>query len=89
MGTPGLAAESSRRRDAALARVARACAGATTIQFRLDAPTGPPVGIAPVPRTGDAYGYATVNVPLTGVSGRRDVCLVLADGVPVATCSLD
>ncbi|MDQ4051195.1 MAG: glycoside hydrolase family 3 C-terminal domain-containing protein [Actinomycetota bacterium] len=72
-------------RDAALsggvrtftAQVARAAAGGTTLQVRLDDPvTGPLVGTAHVPSTGGGYSYTTVRASVAGAAGRREVYLV-------------
>ena len=70
------------------AQVAKASAGGATVQVRLDSPTGRLVGTAPVASSGDVYSYTTVTAPLTGVSGRHDVYLVLGDGVRLSTFSL-
>lgn len=59
------------------AHVARAAAGSTTLQVRLDDPvTGPLIGTVQVPSTGGVYSYATVRATVTGTAGRRDVYLV-------------
>ena len=49
------------------AQVARAAAGGTTLQVRLDDPvTGPLVGTVQVPSTGGVYSYTTVRAAVTG-----------------------
>jgi beta-glucosidase len=70
------------------ARVAKESAGAGRIEVRLDSPGGPLAGAAEVAGTGDRYRYATVTTGLTGVSGRRDVYLVLSGGVRLVDFSL-
>jgi beta-glucosidase len=84
-------------RDAALgagartftAQVARAAVGGTTLLVRLDDPvTGPLVGNAQVPSTGDVYSYATVRASVAGAAGRHDVYLVPADDLRLSRFSL-
>jgi beta-glucosidase len=70
------------------AQVAKASGSDTTIQVRLDSPTGRLVGTAGVPSTGDVYAYTTVTASLSRVSGHHDVYLVLGDGVRLATFSM-
>jgi beta-glucosidase len=70
------------------AQVAKASAGSATVQVRLDSPTGRLVGTVPVASSGDVYRYTTVTAPLTRVSGRHDVYLVLGDGVRLSTFSM-
>jgi beta-glucosidase len=70
------------------ARIAKEGPGSATIQVRLDSPTGPLLGTAQVPSTGDVYSYTTVTAPLAAATGRHNVYLVLGDGVRVATFSL-
>jgi beta-glucosidase len=71
------------------ARIAKEGPGSATIQVRLDSPTGPLLGTAQVPSTGDVYSYTTVTAPLAAATGRHNVYLVLGDGVRVATFSLN
>ncbi|HEU5472252.1 MAG TPA: glycoside hydrolase family 3 C-terminal domain-containing protein [Actinophytocola sp.] len=71
------------------ARVARAEAGPTSIQIRLDDPVnGRLVGTATVPSTGDKYVYTTATARLTGASGRHDVYLVFTGDQRISTFSL-
>jgi beta-glucosidase len=70
------------------ARVAKASAGSTTVEVRLDSPTGQVIGTAAVPSTGDAYTFATVTAPLAAATGRHSVYLVLGNGVRLTTFSL-
>ena len=59
------------------AQVARAAAGGTTLQVRLDDPvTGPLLGTVQVPSTGGLYSYNTVRASVAGAAGRHDVYLV-------------
>jgi beta-glucosidase len=74
--------------DTFTARVANPGAGTGSIEIRLDSPTGPLVGTAAVPSTGDVYAYATTTAPLSGAAGRRDVYLVLDPGLRLATFSI-
>jgi beta-glucosidase len=74
--------------DTFTARVAKASAGATTIQVRLDSPSGRLLGTAQVAGTGDAYNYDTVTAPLATATGRHSVYLVLGNGVRLSTFSL-
>jgi beta-glucosidase len=69
------------------ARVASA-GNTADVEIRLDSPTGPLLGTAHVPSTGDAHAYTTVAAPLTPVSGRHAVYVVLGDGVRLATFTL-
>ncbi|MFL6072289.1 MAG: glycoside hydrolase family 3 C-terminal domain-containing protein [Mycobacteriales bacterium] len=70
------------------ASVARASAGPATVQVRLDSPTGPLVGTATVPSTGDVYAYTTTTAPLTGAAGTHDVYLVFGADLRLSTFSL-
>ena len=71
------------------ARVARAQAGAGSIEVRLDDPvTGRLVGTAPVPSTGDKYAYTTTTSALTGAKGRHDVYLRFMGDLRISTFSL-
>ena len=71
------------------AEVARAGAGGTTLQVRLDDPvTGPVVGTAQVPSTGGVYAYTTVRAAVTGAAGHRDVYLVPAGDLRVSRFSI-
>jgi beta-glucosidase len=71
------------------ARVARAAAGAGSIEVRLGDPaTGKVVGTASVPSTGDKYVYTTTTAALTGASGRHDVYLRFTGDLRISTFSL-
>jgi beta-glucosidase len=70
------------------ASVARASAGPATVEVRLDSPTGPLVGTATVPSTGDVYTYTTTTAPLTGAAGTHDVYLVFGADLRLSTFSL-
>ncbi len=70
------------------ASVAKAGAGTGTIQIRLDSPTGPLVGTATVPSTGDVYTYAPTSAPLTGASGTHDVYLVFGADLRISTFTI-
>jgi beta-glucosidase len=71
------------------AEVARAAAGDTTLQVRLDDPvTGPVVGTAQVPSTGGVYSYATVRASVAGAAGRHDVYLVPAGDLRLSRFSM-
>jgi beta-glucosidase len=74
--------------EAFTASVARAAAGAGSIEVHLDSPAGPLVGTAPVPSTGDVYTYATTTAALSGASGRHDVYLVFNGDQRLATFSM-
>jgi beta-glucosidase len=69
------------------ARVAKAGAGDTTIQIRLDGPNGPLAGTVTVPSTGDAYTYQDVTTAVTGAAGRHDVYLVFGGDLRLSTFS--
>jgi beta-glucosidase len=71
------------------AQVAKASSGAGTIEIRLDSPTGPLAGTATVDSTGDVYTYQTTSASVTGVTGTRDVYLVLGGDVRLATFSIN
>ena len=71
------------------AQVARASAGGTALQVRLDDPmTGPVVGTVQVPSTGGVYAYTTVRASVTGAAGRRDVYLVPAGDLRLSRFSI-
>lgn len=71
------------------AQVARAAAGNTTLQVRLDDPvTGPVIGTVQVPSTGGVYTYTTVRAAVTGAAGRRDVYLVPAGDLRLSRFSI-
>ncbi|MFC7278848.1 glycoside hydrolase family 3 C-terminal domain-containing protein [Paractinoplanes rhizophilus] len=61
---------------------------ATTIEVRLDSPTGKLIGTAPVAATGDVYQYATATANLAKASGRHDVYLVFGGALRVSTFSI-
>jgi beta-glucosidase len=71
------------------ATVARAEAGSTSCQIRLDNPvTGRVLATVDVPSTGDKYRYTTVTAPLASVSGRHDVYLVFNGDQRISRFSL-
>lgn len=70
------------------ASVAKASAGTGTIQVRLDSPSGPLLGTATVPSTGDVYRYAPAGAALGAAAGRRAVYLVLSEGVRLSTFTI-
>ncbi|MEH1028657.1 glycoside hydrolase family 3 C-terminal domain-containing protein [Micromonospora profundi] len=70
------------------AKVARAGAGAGTIQIRLGSPTGRLLGTAAVPSTGDDYRYASVSTRLAGAAGTHDVYLVFGSALRLADFSI-
>jgi beta-glucosidase len=73
----------------ATARVARASAGTTSIEVRLDDPVhGRLIGTIPAPSTGDRYAYTTASTPLTGANGHHTVYLVFGGEVRISTFSL-
>jgi beta-glucosidase len=72
------------------AEVARAAAGETSIEIRLDDPVGGRlVGTARVASTGDAYAYATTTAALDGACGRHDVFLVFRGDLRLSTFAID
>jgi beta-glucosidase len=81
------------------AQVARASAGTAQIQIRLDDPaTGPVIGTATVPSTGDVYTYTAITAVLDGpgpaaaalskVHGVHDVYLVFTGDLRIASFSM-
>lgn len=71
------------------AKVARAAAGDTTLQVRLDNPvTGRLIGTAQVPSTGGAYSYTTVRAWISRAGGRRDVYLVPTGDLRISRFSI-
>ena len=60
----------------------------TTVQVRLDSPTGKLLGTAQVTATGDVYKYAATTATLAKASGRHDVYLVFGDALRVSTFSI-
>ncbi|GAA2898671.1 beta-glucosidase [Actinoplanes cyaneus] len=62
--------------------------GSGTVEARLGSPTGRLLGTATVSDTGGIYSYSTVSAPLTPVTGRRDVVLVLGPGLRLASFSI-
>jgi beta-glucosidase len=77
-----------RRAATFTANVAMAGAGTGSIQIRLDSPTGPLVGTAPVAGTGDVYTYASTSAQLRGASGTRDVYLVFDAALRLSTFTI-
>jgi beta-glucosidase len=71
------------------ASVSKVDSTATRITVRLDDPlTGPVLGTAAVPSTGDHYAYTTVTAPLAKASGRHTVYLTFDGAANIATFSL-
>jgi beta-glucosidase len=71
------------------AQVARASAGTAQIQIRLDDPaTGPVIGTATVPSTGDVYTYTAITAALSKVHGVHDVYLVFTGDLRIASFSM-
>ncbi|MDH2416230.1 carbohydrate-binding protein [Nocardioides sp. CER19] len=70
------------------ARVANSSGAASTVEVRLDSPTGRLLGTADVPATTDKYTYTSVSAPLAHVGGRHSVYLVLGNDVRLASFSL-
>ena len=68
------------------ARTAASAAG--TVEVRLDSPTGPLAGTAPVAPTADKYTYATTTAALHGATGHHDVYLVFRGDLRLSTFSL-
>jgi hypothetical protein len=62
--------------------VARVASGSlhSTIEIRLDSPTGTLIGLCAVPTTGDLQAYANAYTSLSSVTGIHDVCLVFIGG---------
>jgi beta-glucosidase len=65
-----------------------ASAGSGSIQVRLDSPTGPLLGTATAPSTGDRYAYATTSAALGDATGRHDVYLVFSGDLRIADFSI-
>lgn len=61
---------------------------ASTVEVRLDSPTGRLLGTAPVTATGDVYRYATTTAKLARAGGRHDVYLVFGGALRVSTFSI-
>jgi len=61
---------------------------ASTIEVRLDSPTGRLLGTASVPATGDPYRYATATAALARARGHHDVYLVFGGALRVSTFSI-
>ncbi|MEU8153716.1 glycoside hydrolase family 3 C-terminal domain-containing protein [Micromonospora sp. NPDC048986] len=70
------------------AKVAKAGAGAGTIQVRLGSPTGRLLGTATVPSTGDDYRYVSTSTELTRAVGTHDVYLVFDSPLRLAEFSI-
>jgi beta-glucosidase len=71
------------------AAVARATTGTATIEIRLDNPvSGPLIGTATVPSTGDAYSYTTISASLARAGGIHDVYLVFTGDTRIASLSM-
>lgn len=79
--------------DVALTGPARFTASVSTVEsshvtIHVDSPTGPVLGTAAVPSTGDRYAYTTVSAALAKATGRHDVYLTFDGPVNLATFSL-
>ncbi|MEU8115752.1 glycoside hydrolase family 3 C-terminal domain-containing protein [Micromonospora sp. NPDC048947] len=70
------------------AKVAKAGAGAGTIQIRRGSPTGRLLGTATVPSTGDDYRYVSTSTELTRAVGTHDVYLVFDSPLRLAEFSI-
>ena len=70
------------------AKVAKAAAGAGSIEVRLGSPTGKLVGTASVASTGTKYTYATSTAKLGPVDGGQNVYLVLSPGLRLASFTI-
>ncbi|MFG3642172.1 glycoside hydrolase family 3 C-terminal domain-containing protein [Micromonospora sp. NPDC047762] len=70
------------------AKVAKAGAGAGTIQIRMGSPTGRLLGTATVPSTGDDYRYVSASTELARVVGTHDVYLVFDSPLRLAEFSI-
>ncbi|WP_433316502.1 glycoside hydrolase family 3 C-terminal domain-containing protein [Micromonospora sp. CA-269861] len=70
------------------ATVAKAGAGAGTIQIRLGSPTGRLLGTATVPSTGDDYRYVSTSTELARAVGTHDVYLVFDSPLRLAQFSI-
>ena len=70
------------------AKVAKAEAGAGSIQVRLGSPTGKLIGSASVTSTGNTYSYASSTVKLGPAGGNQDVYLVLSPGLRLASFTI-
>ncbi|MEE6308309.1 glycoside hydrolase family 3 C-terminal domain-containing protein [Plantactinospora veratri] len=69
-------------------RAASSAPGDATVEVRLDSPTGPLLGRATVPSTGDRYAYTTVDAALAATTGVRDVYLRLDAGLRLSEFSI-
>ena len=67
------------------AQVAKASAGAGTVEVRVGSPTGRLLGTAQVPSTGSDYTYATTTARLARAAGTQDVYLVFGAGLRLST----
>ncbi|MEU8390974.1 glycoside hydrolase family 3 C-terminal domain-containing protein [Micromonospora sp. NPDC048843] len=70
------------------ATVAKAGAGAGTVQIRLGSPTGRLLGTATVPSTGDDYRYVSTSTELARAVGTHDVYLVFDSPLRLAEFSI-
>ena len=70
------------------ATVAKADAGAGSIQVRLGSPTGKLIGTASVASTGNKYTYASSTAKLGPADGNQDVYLVLSPGLRIASFTI-
>ena len=68
--------------------MAKADAGAGSIQVRLGSPTGKLIGTASVASTGNKYTYATLDGETRPADGNQDVYLVLSPGLRIASFTI-
>ncbi|WP_433150953.1 glycoside hydrolase family 3 C-terminal domain-containing protein [Actinomadura nitritigenes] len=68
-------------------RAAKETAGNTTVQARLDSPTGPVAATFTIPSTGDRYAYKDVTAALRA-TGRHDLYLVFTGEARLSTLTL-
>jgi len=72
------------------AQVANGTPGTAAIEIRLDNPvSGPVIGTATVPSTGDVYRYTTATASVAGAHGIHDVYLTFTGDLRIASFSLN
>jgi beta-glucosidase len=57
-------------------RAGVAATAASSVEVRLDSPTGRVVATVPVTATGGVYQWATATAPVSGATGKHDLYLV-------------
>ncbi|MGD1217403.1 glycoside hydrolase family 3 C-terminal domain-containing protein [Streptomyces krungchingensis] len=67
---------------------ARVAGPAGTVEVRLGSPTGTLLGTAHTDGTASPYSYETVSATVAAAAGRKDVCLVLSDGLRLSSFTL-